>query len=459
LTNTTATLFEYLRYTYQPADADHYSEDEKTLYLTEGTLDELDKINNTKKFLEIDRKTIKPLNYIGVVKAGDITIQIFPKLFKDGKYEKHKEVIARNLLKMLSYSEKLSIREIDSADLDTEELDFFEIFIYLFAKNLNELIKTTQKREYIRYDNDLRFIRERIDTRHYVNPARLHIIPCRYHEFSIDNTLNRILKYTCFLMSRMVKNIDTFRLLRSITNIFDSVTLAPVSVADIDNISFTRLNKNFESFIHICRIFLSHSTLTLQASTVDTFSLLIPMPTLFEEFIAEVLAEDPDYFSGCRTRITPQKYIGTLAKREAGRGIFQMKPDIVIESGSGIAVIDTKYKLLDEEDARDGVSQADMYQMYAYVTKTGASGSMLLYPDTKVKEPKTFFFDYVDKNGSEHHVPLYIKSIPLSYDLTSKDGWREFKERLAEVVHPLFSLERSDQISLETNIESHFVRV
>ena len=202
---------------------------------------------------------------------------------------------------MLSYSEKLSIREIDSADLDTEENDFFEIFIYFFAKNLNELIKSTQKKEYIKNSEELRFIRERIDTRRYTNPARLHIIPCNYHEFSIDNTLNRTLKYTCYLMSRMVKNTDTFRLLKSISGILDSVTLYPVSISEIDRISFSRLNRKFEPFIRICRIFLSHSTLTLQASDVETFSLLIPMETLFEEFIAEVLKEDPDYFFGPQT--------------------------------------------------------------------------------------------------------------------------------------------------------------
>ena len=299
LATSTATLFEYTNVTYDvisSTEKDYYSEKSKALHLTEETLNELEKINKTNKFLDIGRKTIKPLNYIGVVKAGNITIEVLPKLFKDGQYEKHRAVIARNLLKMLSYSEKLSIREIDSADLNTEELDFFEIFIYFFAKNLNELIKSTQRREYIKNSEELRFIRERIDTRRYTNPARLHIIPCNYHELSIDNTLNRTLKYTCYLMSRMVKSTDTFRLLRSISGILDSVTLSPVSLTEIDRISFTRLNRKFEPFIRTCRIFLSHSTLTLQASDVETFSLLIPMETLFEEFIAEVLKEDPDYF-------------------------------------------------------------------------------------------------------------------------------------------------------------------
>ncbi|QIB90687.1 5-methylcytosine restriction system specificity protein McrC [Methanosarcina mazei] len=199
LTISIATLFEYVTYNVVlSTEKDYYSENSRTLHLTEETLNELEKINKTNKFLDIGRKTLKPRNCIGVVKAGSITIEILPKLFKDDRYEQHRAVIARNLLKMLSYSEKLSLKEIDSADLDTEELDFFEIFIYFFAKNLNELIKLTQRREYIKNSEELRFIRERIDTRRYTNPARLHIIPCNYHELSIDTTLNRTLKYTCY---------------------------------------------------------------------------------------------------------------------------------------------------------------------------------------------------------------------------------------------------------------------
>ncbi|AKB64357.1 McrC family protein [Methanosarcina mazei] len=437
LTISIATLFEYVTYNVVlSTEKDYYSENSRTLHLTEETLNELEKINKTNKFLDIGRKTLKPRNCIGVVKAGSITIEILPKLFKDDRYEQHRAVIARNLLKMLSYSEKLSLKEIDSADLDTEELDFFEIFIYFFAKNLNELIKSTQRREYIKNSEELRFIRERIDTRRYTNPARLHIIPCNYHELSIDTTLNRTLKYTCYLMSRMVKNFNSFRLLRSISGILDSVTLYPVSLAEIDRISFTRLNRKFEPFIRICRIFLSHSTLTLQASDVETFSLLIPMETLFEEFIAKVIKEDPDYFFGPQTSVSTQQYIGKLASSEDGSGVFNLQPDIVIKRGPDVAIIDTKYKLLDDEKRKYGVSQADMYQMYAYVTKKDAISSMLLYPDTELKEQRTFYYNL--ENEGKRSVPLYITSIKLSYDLTNEKEWSEFRKDLRNVLTKFF---------------------
>ena len=103
MTISIATLFEYVTYNVVlSTEKDYYSENSRTLHLTEETLNELEKINKTNKFLDIGRKTLKPRNCIGVVKAGSITIDILPKLFKDDRYEQHGAVIASNLLKMLS---------------------------------------------------------------------------------------------------------------------------------------------------------------------------------------------------------------------------------------------------------------------------------------------------------------------------------------------------------------------
>lgn len=347
MASSVATLFEYVSYNLiSPSKRDYYSEESKSLYLSEDTLRELVNINEKKQFLDIRRDTIKPLNCIGVVKAGSINIQIFPKLFKNDNSNLQKALIARNLLKMLSYTEKLSIREINSAELNSEEFDFFEIFIYLFAKKLNEQIKSTQRREYVKNSEEINFVRGRIDTKRYTNPARLHIIPCNFYQFSLDNTLNRTLKYTCYLMSKIVTNIEIFRLLKSIDAVMDSVSLVPITISEIDRISFNRLNQMFEPFIRTCRIFLSNSTLTLQASEIENFSLLIPMETLFEEFIFEVLNEDVQYFFGPDAIVCSQKNIGKLAKREDGSGVFNLLPDIVVNIGKEVAIIDTKYKSL-----------------------------------------------------------------------------------------------------------------
>ncbi|MDE4907169.1 McrC family protein [Methanogenium marinum] len=235
------------------------------------------------------------------------------------------------------------------------------------------------------------------------------------------------------------QNFETIRLLRSVVNSLDEVESEPVRVVDIDRIVFNRLNRMYEPFIRFCRIFLSHSTLTLQASEVESFSLMIPMDTLFEEFIAVVLQSDPRYFFHCNPEIQPQKYIGNLATKEHSGGVFRLIPDMVIRQNKTVFVIDTKYKILDEEDRKFGVSQADMYQMYAYVTKLRAKAGVLLYPDIDDREYGTFFFECVGPAGEELKIPLYIESVILSSDLNTPEGWAVFRESLSASLHAAFN--------------------
>lgn len=50
--------------------------------------------------------------------------------------------------------------------------------------------------------------------------------------------------------------------------------------------------------------------------------------------------------------------------------------------------------------------QADMYRMYAYVTKLRAKAGVLLYPDIDEREYGTCFFECVGPAGEERTIPL-----------------------------------------------------
>nr|WP_214019883.1 McrC family protein [Methanoculleus sp.] len=436
-TRSAATLFEYQRYLYVSSKTDSFRGG--TLFLTDRTIGLLECLNSKRPFLEIGRNSIKPLNYVGVVRANGFTIQIFPKLFAQESCREQRATVAGNLLKMLSCTGNVPITEVDPAGLDLRKMDLFEVFIHLFAKNLLITIKNSLKREYIRNSDELRVIRGRIDFRRHTNPARMHIIPCRYHELSVDNLLNRTLKYTCYLMSKTVSDFTTIRLLRSIVNLLDPVALAPVSVAEIDRIAFSRLNRIFEPYIRMCRIFLSNSSLTLQASEVESFSLLIPMERLFEEFIGAVLAENPAYFFGRNVPVRPQAVVGRLARDANGAEFFNMRPDIVIGAPQIEAVIDTKYKQLDPGDRKLGVSQADLYQMYAYAAKTNAGRCMLLYPEVLLEQKRDFIFSVRSTEGVDANVPLMIRAVRLSHDLNRREGWKAFRSELQGLVKPLIA--------------------
>ena len=437
--NNIVTLFEYDSRKFEIGNQDYYNEDKFTL--TDKTIEELKKLSD-KNLIELKWKEVKALNYVGVIKAGDITIEILPKFLKNGEkrnFEELKGVAIKNLLKMLEFTQRLKIKEIDYTGLEEVKHDFFEVFIYLFAKNLLSLLKVKQNYEYVRRRDELRFVKGRIDFARYTNPARLHIIPCIYYERTINNLINRTLKYTCYLLSRKTKSPENYRLLRRIMDILDGVTLTPVTPQEIDRITFNRLNIDFKPFIELCRLILEGSTLTLQASKIETFSLMIPMEKLFEEFVARViLKEGLHKVFGENAELLVQYKIGHLAEKVYKDGrrrvLFKLVPDIAVKVNDEFRlIIDTKYKRLDPDSAKLGVSSQDAYQIYAYCKVLGAKKALLLYPDNLVdidsKELETPI-----RLGKEGEVELFVGIVPLHYDLTSNEGFRNFVEKLRNIL-------------------------
>jgi 5-methylcytosine-specific restriction enzyme subunit McrC len=78
---------------------------------------------------------------------------------------------------------------------------------------------------------------------------------------------------------------------------------------------------------------------------------------------------------------------------------FALRPDLVVTRDDGsVIILDTKWKnLVDEKGANYGISQSDMYQMYAYSKKYGTSEIWLLYPlNNAMRNHEQIVFDSGD---------------------------------------------------------------
>jgi len=433
------TLFEYNKVKYEQCfsiDDEGVNDDNIKVFLTEKTLQNIERINQTQKFLEISRKEIRALNYVGVARVGSLRIEILPKFIADNDDDSNKSVIMHNLIHMLKYSKMVNIKELSYADLHKKK-DFFEIMVFLYGKNLLNVLKKNQEWQYFENEDEQRFVREKILTHRYgINPAQLHIIPCRYHERGMNTLINHTLKYATYLMVKEVREIETFALLKQIISVLDDVELAPISLQEIEHITYTRLNKEFKPYVEFCKLFLSQSTLTLQASNIEFFSLMIPMEKLFQEFISEMILLNQIMILGSSNQqVFSQHRIGYLAHREA-LNQFELKPDIFIKGKDGCVILDIKYKMLDEEDRKFGLSQTDLYQMYAYCKESGATKSMLLYP----KGLNSNMSDVVFHLGKSNEIELRVVSLSLHFDLSTKEGMTDFLIHLKDKLTPLFPL-------------------
>ena len=371
---------------------------------------------------------LKATSYVGVFTIGNNTIQILPKISEDNEEKK----IIENLLFMLSYTKKLKIKETEISKLcSRKENQFFEILIYLFAKNLNDTIKKNFFKNYSFFVDDLSFIRGKIlfnenIVKNFVRKDRIH---CKFSEFTENILINQIFKYTIFLLLRITSDRENYRLLKQLELIFSDVTLKTITVTDFCKIHLNRLNSYLMPLIQLSKLFILQSAIQLFQNKLETFSFVFKMEVLFEEFIAEFIKKNKSQLFASGTTIKSQDTQIKLV--DSPEKLFTLKPDIFIYSGDKKLIIDTKYKILNPDDPRYGVSQADMYQMFAYCVKYSCKHSVLLYPEhlsSKVP-PVPYSIKFEEKE-----VKVHIKTVPLDIDL------RRDKKLLIEKLKPICNL-------------------
>lgn len=379
--------------------------------------------------LDYSKGEIIPQNYVGVIKPGQRTIEILPKIYKE-PIEQNRTVVTRNLLKMLDYSEFFGIHEFDFAELaEIRDYNILEIIISIFARRLLDTLQSQPFREYSILEEVLGTVRGRIDFNRYMNPATIHRIPCVYNERTTDNTLNRTLRYVSHLLSGTVSSDNTFSCLRNIVDELDGVSLMPVNVQQVDGIIFNRLNEQYKPFIDLCKVFLQGSGISLQHSSLETFTFVIPMERLFESFVTTLLTREKSILP--RAKVEQKPRIGYLASDTKGNRYFEMTPDNLVHIGDRLFVVDTKYKMI---SGVSDIQQEDAYQMYAYATTCKADGVLLLYPDFgSGKSEKLIHLDLTAPTGYKRNtIDLYVGKVRFDYDLVSQ--WGEFLQHFARLI-------------------------
>ena len=150
--------------------------------------------------------------------------------------------------------------------------------------------------------------------------------------------------------------------------------------------------QHYDEVMQWVGLFLFDHGLTTFAGKYVNQTLLFPMWELFEDFVAACFRRYQQQFSVREQG--PRKYLVTDGQSYR---TFAMKPDISLMSGRETEfILDTKWKRINGEgsDPKHGISQADMYQLFAYGKKYGCKQVALVYPKTEqFQEILSYKFD------------------------------------------------------------------
>ena len=346
-------------------------------------ISKLNSISKTKLFDIISTEKIKAKQFVGSCTIGKRTISIIPKIFsKDNNIETNN----KGLLFMLSKTKKLNINETDISNLKKYD-NLFEIIIYFFSKNLLELLIKDFKKNYVEKEENLNFLKGKLNfikniKYNFVNKAKFY---CKYDEFEENILMNQIFKSCVKKLIRFTKSNDNFNLLRKCDNILKEVEFIKFQNPKIcDKVKFTRLNFEYEKIFKLAKQLLFNNSYNQNEDNFEIFSFMFDMNKLFEEFIFEILKELSKEEEKIK-ELQAQKPQEKLFDEKKGKNNFSMKPDIYFEYDKKKIILDTKYKKIDEvkpeyTSNKKGISQQDIYQMFAYSQYYKTEKCILLYP-------------------------------------------------------------------------------
>lgn len=342
------------------------------------------------RILQHGRAALRAQQVVGVIAAQDCTLEILPKIdgLGDGESEASQANIRRNLVHMLAVALDLDVAAGQLARLGWQDENLLEVLIRLFCEKLFEAVHLGLPRRYVAIEDDLPTLRGRLDaTRQFsvlaASPQRL---ACRFDELSSDIALNQIMKAAIGRLMRLSRASQNQRSLRELALAFADISEVEVPSLRWDRVVLDRTNARWKDLLQLARLLLGERFQTTSSGRGYGFSLLFEMNTLFEEFVGRTLRRAlagtglcVDLQGGrlyCLSEVDHQ-FAPTGARR------FMTKPDIIVRRGKErLLIIDTKWKKLATsiDDPKQGVSQADVYQMMAYGRIYACPKLMLLYP-------------------------------------------------------------------------------
>ena len=360
------------------------------------TFDEIEsfvlKNNDSVQYLKIGQnkyhKFIQAQNYVGVIQTKNgTTIEILPKITSVNDEKESKEI----LLKMLKTLKKSPFKNFNMANLKSTKMPLLEIFISMFLEELAKLIQKGLKSDYITKEENLKFLKGKLKIneqikRNYIHKERFYV---EYQEFIIDRVENRLIKTTLKYFYKKAKFNKNKQRIREFLFVFDEINLSPNIKNDFSKVKLNRQMKDYEQVLIWCKTFLLENSFSPYKGKDLAFALLFDMNLLFESYVGHYLKE-----KGLDVSLQDQKH--HLAYDYKGTGKFRLKPDIVInrkvsDDTDNIVIADTKWKILSKDKTHQGVSQSDMYQLYAYGTKYKHCKQMyLIYPKDKDATEKEY---------------------------------------------------------------------
>ncbi|WP_439684001.1 McrC family protein [Cupriavidus oxalaticus] len=363
------------------------------------------------------RRVVQVTSFVGVIRAPDgFQIEVLPKV---GKAIGGGKVEARQLLiEMLSCLQGFRHVETNCAQISAARMPILEIFIAEFLRTVEHVVKRGLRGDYSSRQGNLSALRGKLLMASHLrqNLCRADRFFTAHDEFLTDRPENRLVHAALRRALTFSASQSNQQLARELAFVFADVPVSTQQRVDFQHVRLDRGMGYYSDALAWSRIILEDESPLTGIGRHCAPSLLFPMETVFEAFVAKHLAKQVERRLILKTQARSHHFV-----RHLEQNWFRLKPDLLIRNADrDVLVLDTKWKLLNgtkaNGTAKYGLSQSDFYQLQAYGQSylNGSGDVVLIYPKTDSFERPLPVFEFPRTAGLRLWVlPFCLRSCRL----------------------------------------------
>lgn len=272
----------------------------------------------------------------------------------------------QNVYYMLSYAFQV-LNEQGYKNIATEQFNnTAELMAAILAKGIAVQIKRGLGKEYIPQTEPLSALRGKIDIAESIKTQTMlkKQMICTYDEFSVNGTMNRIIKSTVELLFRSDISKARKKELRKLMVYFGDVE--PIDLYTVNwNIQYNRNNQTYRLLISICYLVVKGLLQTNSDGSTRLMEFVDEqrMCRLYEKFILEYYRKEYPKITANASQIPWQLDDGI------GAMLPVMQTDIMLTYKEKVLIIDAKYYTHTTQSQFDThtLHSANLYQIFTYV--------------------------------------------------------------------------------------------
>jgi 5-methylcytosine-specific restriction enzyme subunit McrC len=392
---------------------------------------------NRVEYFRVLPKGIQFLNYVGVIQAGNLTIEVLPKTDRNKTTASNASINDLNtddkkdrltwhnvLLRMLNECSLLKINHVDRANLNLKNNSIFDIYLKLFLSETETLLHEGLIKKYKTVESNKFALKGQLQfskniSKNLVHQERFYV---RHTEYNSNNIFNKILLKTICLIKKVTNNNSIRDLTDRLLIDFPELPDCTVSLQTFEKLVYDRKTERYKEAMLISKMLLLNYRPDITGGSESVIAILFDMNKLWEEFVYRRLKKEEVNFSMKVQRQLSAAFWQSSIKATPNK----IRPDIVITHNSQTIIIDTKWKIVKDLLPRDD----DLKQMFVYNLFWNCEKSVLLYPSNNDENSFGDYHDFTKVNL--HNTKCAVETINIFDDKKYLD--KELGKRLARVI-------------------------